>query len=278
FLFNERTSIYGKFLSRPDAELGDNPSYMVSDYIEIGAETDFTTKSFNRVAYYDINLKKLRMHDIVDKDNFNGKTRENEEYIRVHGLINDVVGLGQINIGNNLLEYEPYYLEIKDLKGVGSDEQVDKSFYFTPENLTGNFKASDNGDYVDGRINLQNLYTKFDDLLALENGYMSKNVLGKDESGEYDVVEYQLKPKQIKSDMPPLPKIIFVSNVHGEEKGGTFAVYHFIYELVKNWKDDPLLEYLRHHVEFAFIPVLNPWGFVNESYKNVNGVNIQVNL
>src|SRR5699024_4937522 len=139
-------------------------------------------------------------------------------------------------------------------------------------------KASDNGDYVDGRINLQNLYTKFDDLLALENGYMSKNVLGKDESGEYDVVEYQLKPKQIKSDMPPLPKIIYVSNVHGKEKGGTFAVYHFTYELVKNWKDDPFLEYLRHHVEFAFIPVLNPWGFVNESYKNVNGVNIQVNL
>lgn len=272
--FNQRTITDGRFLSLTEDRLSEDLNYVTSDFIPIEELNPFTTAQFNRIGYYDQNKKRLRVHDILTPDKFDGQMRENEVFIRLSGLRSRVLNAGQVNVGTELLPYEPYYLEIPDLM---TEITTGETYYFTPENLSGRFETGLE-HYSDGRIDLETLYQQFDQLMRKEPDYMTKHVFGKDESGLYDVVEYRLKPKQILSTMPPLPKIIFISNSHGEEKGSTFAVYHFLDELINNWENNPLLEYLRHHVEFAFIPVLNPWGFVNESYKNVNGVNIQVNM
>ena len=56
-----------------------------------------------------------------------------------------------------------------------------------------------------------------------------------------------------------------------------YGLYYFVKALCDNWKNNPVLDYLRNHVQFIIIPCVNPYGFNNLTYKNAVGVNLNRN-
>ena len=164
---------------------------------------------------------------------------------------------------------------INNSSGIGVNESV----YFVDRiksnycNIQGEF----NDFTYDTSIN--DYFSKLDALV--DGKYITKEILGLDSSGTYNVYKYNLTPMQVSvprfSDKK-IPKILINCGIHGFEKASVFSIYYFIYNLVNNWQNDEILEYLRFNVEFEIIPVSNPWGYVKNSYLNANGVNINRNF
>lgn len=150
---------------------------------------------------------------------------------------------------------------------------------------SGWYKASDfkgheaPNHYLDD-VTLDYIYQPFEDGLNDEPEYVSKEIMGKDESGEYDVIKYELKPKivEVKDYNNNLPKIIITGNIHGEEKGSSISISNFVEDLLNNWEEDPVLEWIRFNLHLIFVPVNNPYGFVNSQKKNYNGVDLNRNF
>lgn len=98
---------------------------------------------------------------------------------------------------------------------------------------------------------------------------VNKNVIGKDETGVFDVVEYDFIPKNYNR------VILLTSGLHSYELSAIFGLAHFVKDLmILPYKDDGF-KYIRENVRVKIIPICNPWGF-NQSpktYANVNKVN-----
>ena len=127
------------------------------------------------------------------------------------------------------------------------------------------------------------LTTKYADFIAMwksvvanHSGYVTETALGAASDGQ-TIYLYDFKPVRLSNQYRPIPKIIIVAGQHGGETCNTFGLYYFISNLLNKWNQHPSLEYLRNHVELMIIPVLNTYGFDNQSYKNANGVNLNRN-
>src|SRR5699024_2206410 len=147
---------------------------------------------------------------------------------------------------------------------------------FSPEDFDVNFKVS---DMVYESLGLQDIYNGFDELISKYPDYISRKNHGLDDTGEYNVYEYRLKPQEFDYNEEgkfagKLPKVVFVSNSHGFERTSALSSYYFTKNLCENWRENDTLDYLRHNIEFVFIAVGNPWGYVNGTYKNGNNLNI----
>ena len=114
--------------------------------------------------------------------------------------------------------------------------------------------------------------------MSEHSGYVTKAELGQGSDGQV-ICAYTLKPKryEFSKNEKKIPKIIIIGGQHGFEKSNVFGLYYLINDLLNNWHESDILDYLRHHVEFVVIPIVNPWGFDNKSYFNANGVNVNRN-
>ncbi len=74
-----------------------------------------------------------------------------------------------------------------------------------------------------------------------------------------------------------LPKIIIISGQHGYEKSSQFGLYYFIKDLIENWEKNSTLEYIRFNCELIIVPIVNPYGWDNFVYHNVNNINLNRN-
>ena len=125
--------------------------------------------------------------------------------------------------------------------------------------------------------------TKYADYIALwksmisnHSGYVTETALGTASDGQ-TVYLYDFKPVRLSNQDKPIPKIILIAGQHGGETCNIFGLYYFVNNLLNKWHKHPALEYLRNHVELMIIPVLNTYGFDNQSYTNANGVNLNRN-
>jgi len=277
-LYNPKTAIDGYYLKSTDGELVEDSQYITSDYILTNAK-QLTLLGFRRTAFFD---KDKNLISVVNYESDPTKPNvinvpENAKSFRTHINKAKTVENPQINEGATLLPYEEYYLTID---GSRIPEHVEppkpKQYYFPPENLNGDYVTT-NGVFEE--LDIVDLYAGYEALANANPNYITRKLLGKDASGEFDLFEYKLTPQQITSEVPKVrPKIVLVANVHGYEKPSAYSLYYMVKAICEDWKDNPILEYLRFNVEFVFIPLLNPYGFVNGDYTNANGVNIQVNF
>lgn len=113
-------------------------------------------------------------------------------------------------------------------------------------------------------------------LVSNHGGYVTETVLGTASDGQA-IYLYDFKPVRITNQDKPIPKIIIIAGQHGGETCNIFGLYYFVSNLLNKWNQHPALEYLRNHVELMIVPVLNTYGFDNQSYKNANGVNLNRN-
>lgn len=117
----------------------------------------------------------------------------------------------------------------------------------------------------------------WDALISDHSGYVTKTDLGLCSDETQSLYLYDFKPVRAKEQLTPIPKVIITAGQHGNEKANVFGLYYFIDNLLNNWFKHPALEYLRTNVELLIVPVVNPSGFNNKTYKNSNGVNINRN-
>ena len=102
---------------------------------------------------------------------------------------------------------------------------------------------------------------------------VTKQSIGKDESGMYDMWEYDFCPTNYNRT------ILLSSGMHTYELAASFGLANFISHLYTDTGNNAF-DYIRNNVRIKVIPVVNPWGF-NQSpkrYGNVNGVNLNRNF
>ncbi|QNR08231.1 M14 family metallopeptidase [Macrococcoides canis] len=131
------------------------------------------------------------------------------------------------------------------------------------------------------------MYALYDELMNQSSTYMTKSVFTTETKGK-TIYQYSLQPETPKimnsATTKKLPKIFVMSGVHGSEKASWYCTYEMIKQIIQNWKNSRVLEYLRWNVEIILIPMLNVYGIDNISdpvtYNgkiNANGVDINRN-
>lgn len=99
--------------------------------------------------------------------------------------------------------------------------------------------------------------------------YITREVIGKDQSGKYDMYAYIYTPENYETTM------FLNGGTHGDEQTAYFALAK-VMELIADAKpEDNLLYTLRHKVRFVVIPILNVWS-ASESHirYNVTGADL----
>lgn len=123
-------------------------------------------------------------------------------------------------------------------------------------------------------------------MVAANPNYITKTTLGNDSTGTYPIYKYEFKPEQATVSKYPLtvslfektmPKIIIITSAHGEEKASTIGLRNFMNDVCARWADDPLLDFIRWNVHLIIVPIVNPYGFVNHTRENGNGIDLNRN-
>jgi hypothetical protein len=134
------------------------------------------------------------------------------------------------------------------------------------------------------KYDFNTMTSMFTALATANPDYITETVLGKDTSNTYDIKQYVLDAKNTVSSgyssamKSSKPVFIITSGLHGVEPDAVHTVYHFMNDLCNNYMENEQLEYLRNNVKFVIVPISNPWGYVNQSYHNVNDVDLNKNF
>lgn len=162
--------------------------------------------------------------------------------------------------------------EIDDLReaaGAFSGDRYEPDWY-TPiafEDGTGAGALSQSGtDYSDYlNFRLEPLRSEFPE-------YVTRSELGTDTDGENKIYAYTFTPSSYEKTM------LITACTHGNEECTLLAASHFFDCLCRKYKSSSVLRKLHQSVKIIFIPVLNPYGLMNKSIYNKNGVNIDRNF
>lgn len=175
--------------------------------------------------------------------------------------------------GKLIDRYKPLSDSLESLKtrveALESGSTTSGSYYFTPEEITGYYKPTAQ-DYAKfshyhATTSVLDVYSAFNELMSDHPDYISSHTYGNDESDTYPIKEYSFTPDL--TEVSPLdsekslPKLLIITGLHGDEKMSIFSLYHLVYDICENWRDNEVLKYLRWNVEIKLMPITNPWGF-----------------
>ena len=115
------------------------------------------------------------------------------------------------------------------------------------------------------------LHTFYDPYIGVSddgNYSVTKTVRGKDESGTWDIFEYDFCPKHYTKT------ILLTGGEHAYETPASFGLALWVKNLMENTGDADL-QWIKNNIRIKMIPMSNPWGFSQypKSYGNCNGVN-----
>lgn len=113
---------------------------------------------------------------------------------------------------------------------------------------------------------LEELYGQ---ILVEQPHYAKRNLLGKDQSGLYDIYEYIFEPEHYEQT------VFITAGMHPSEEAAIFALGLFMQKVANSSKEHWGFDYLRRKIRFVFIPILNPWGFNQNprAYGNSREIN-----
>ena len=107
-----------------------------------------------------------------------------------------------------------------------------------------------------------------------EDLVFTKYSLGTDSSSFYDVITYDIIPKNYNRT------VLISAGMNTCELSPMWGLAFFIKAIMEQYEEDTGLKYLRENVRFKIIPVLCPWSFDQSpmQYTNSNGVRINKNF
>lgn len=151
------------------------------------------------------------------------------------------------------------------------------------ENICYDFDVLDSGSVfrtkteyigINSSRDTQDVYSIYDTLVNSNKSYITKEQIGTD-SVHNPIFAYKFTHKN--SSNFNNKKILVIGGTHGFEYASIFATASFFKNLCENWSTDDALRTLRFNVDFIVIPILNPYGFLNNSRKNENEVDLNRN-
>lgn len=166
----------------------------------------------------------------------------------------------------NRLVYEFLGINEKLDKEIHSNGSVD--FIWEPPYIPSN-KLGENGtpnnwnpeEHLDAFLNP-----------LVDNEYVTKDIIGTDETGEYNIYKYTFEPQNYNKT------ILLTACIHGNETTGFYDLCRILPMLVNEWEKYPQLTYLRKNVRLIVVPHVNPWGFANQERENSNNVDLNRNF
>ena len=140
---------------------------------------------------------------------------------------------------------------------------------FVPENVSDEWKVT--GNYGELSMSTAEFLELFYDDFVTEQPVgvnVTKKPIGKDESGQYDMWEYDFCPANYSRT------ILLSSGMHAYELSASFGLANFIGNLYTDTENEAF-SYIRNNVRVKVVPIVNPWGFNQypKKYGNINGVN-----
>lgn len=126
---------------------------------------------------------------------------------------------------------------------------------------------------------VESFYSAYDQLVSDYPDYVSKTVLGKDQTNTYDICEYHFRPETLgyyNQNFPAtetkneveLPLFLMQGCIHGDEQMASWVLLNLMQKICNSWAMHPTLTFYRWNVEFRVIPIVNPWGFANNKRQN----------
>lgn len=155
-LFNRASVVVGHSVGNESGDLIPNPTYNTSDLIEAEPDSDYSTRGFNQVVYYN------EMNERVGFSNlgYSGSvftTNSSTRFIRLQYAVSNQTTPRQINLGNELLPYEPHYKSLDNTIDVNALSLENKSI--TSEKLADGSVTEDIVSFIKKSSNLFNKNT-----------------------------------------------------------------------------------------------------------------------
>lgn len=143
--------------------------------------------------------------------------------------------------------------------------------------INGVFKPPTMPDTLRGNGTVPSTYDPDEQLAALmdpliDGEYVTKRSIGRDQSDTYDQWCYEFTPPH------PEKTMLLTACLHGNEYTGFYWMTQFLDLLVNHWHEHPHFAYLRKTVKLVTVPIVNPYGFANQSRYNVNGTDCSRNF
>lgn len=111
----------------------------------------------------------------------------------------------------------------------------------------------------------------WDSLVADYPEWVTKSVLGYDQSGEYPIHLLDFKPPYTKNTL-----VVFCGT-HGNEVYISYLVYLFMRQVGSRWKTSRHLERIRNSTRILLIPIVNPWGTYQSPNTRQNSRSVDIN-
>lgn len=268
-----------------------NTAYMTSDYIPVEILTQYTVKCSGYLSEY-TSAKAFLRRSVVKQSGTTITTQSTATYVRA-STEKSYLGLDDCRIckGSTVVD-EPYYEvaladnvsiykqaqaieeEISNLQN--EVESTIPSFgvpYMPP--MPYHYSGQDIVPYKTSG-HLSDIYSLYDALLTEYPQYIHKEVIGTDASGQYEIRVYKIGNGT--NYEYRLPRIVWLSSIHGNEGNTTISTYYMVKELLENFATDPNCYAIMSAFRLYVIPAVNPWGVENYSRLNANNVNLNRNF
>ena len=95
--------------------------------------------------------------------------------------------------------------------------------------------------------------------------YITREIIGKDQSGQYDMYGYVYAPEQYEITM------FLTGGMHANEEVGYYALAKAMQLIADATPEDQLLYTLRQKVRFVVVPLINVWG-VSQDHTGAAGI------
>ena len=192
---------------------------------------------------------------LCDKDAVTEETafmytcRQQEEYLLICTNSSEAIYIGERTILQDTdIEKDHWWIPAEPVGSIGNDCTYG-NFMWTAENV------------------LNNLY---EPVRQRHPDYITREVIGKDQSGKYDMYAYIYAPENYETTM------FLNGGTHGDEQTAYFALAK-VMELIADAKpEDTLLYTLRHKVRFIVVPILNVWS-ASEAHTRANSTGQDLN-
>ena len=180
-------------------------------------------------------------------------------------------------------------IRFKNLSKNNSDDSQNLKNHVDKFNIIGKLETFINEDLSDFYLDPNNVTPQefHDDMISLanENSDIFKyKLLGTDDYN-YNMYSYQttpnvsrkspswnIKPSDNEGSPLDIPKIIITSGIHGQERNANYVVYHFMKKLLSG--ENEVYDTILNNIEFVIIPMCCPSGFVDNTYENRSGANL----
>lgn len=192
-------------------------------------------------------------------------TRAKNEADRLEGV--DVAVLDQ--------KVDDNHAEVTQHLAKKANQSEVASFYYKP---TEKMPAIDGSDVINAEtIKSADVYALYQTLKSNHSSYIKSVLVGNDQSDTLPIYWYYFEPKTYEKE------IVIDANLHGggetgDPKDVAIAVYLFLKDVCENWDKSKELFELRWNTRIIVIPIVNPWGFDNDSRQNSRGVDINRNF